>query len=74
MIYQEILQRSRLLPYDERFQENAAGELKAVCGSLRELYRSVNDKEECRSRFSATELCLLVELIEQENEKCNLSK
>ena len=74
VIYQEILQRSRLLPYDERFQENAAGELKAVCGSLRELYRSVNNKEECRSRFSATELCLLDELIEQENEKCNLSK
>ena len=67
VIYQEILQKSRSLPYDERFQENAAGELKAVRGFLCGLYRSVNKKEECRSRFSATELCLFDDLIDQEN-------
>lgn len=67
VIYQEILQKCQSLPYDERFQENVAGELKTVCGFLQDLYRSVNKKEECRSRFSATELCFLDAIVCQEN-------
>ena len=74
VIYQEILQKCRSLPYDKRLQENAAGELKTVCGLLQELYRSVNKEEGCRSRFSATELCLLDELIGRDAGIRNLAK
>ena len=63
VIYQEILQKCQSLPYDERLQRNVARELEAVCADLREMYRNVNKKELCRSRFSAIELCLFDKLI-----------
>ena len=67
VIYQEILQKCRLFPhYNERLQKNAAKELNTVCTCLKDIYYSVNKKEECRSRFSTTELCLLDKLINHE--------
>ena len=66
VIYQAILQTCQSLPYDERLQNNAAGELKAVCVLLQDLYRSVNKKERCKSKFSDTELCLFEKLVGHE--------
>ena len=64
VIYQEILQQCLIFPvYNERLQKNAAGELKEVCACLRDLYRAVDNKEYCRSRFSATELNLFDKLV-----------
>ena len=64
VIYQEILQTCRLFPgYNESLQKNAAGELKEICACLQVLYRAVENKEDCRSRFSATELNLFDKLV-----------
>ena len=63
VIYQVILEKIRLLPDDRRLQKNAAGELKAVSILLQDLYRSVNKKERCKSKFSDTELCLFEKLV-----------
>ena len=68
VIYQVILQKGRTLPYDARLQRNAAKELKAVHTALLDIYRSVEKKEKCRERFSATELDLLDKLIDQKTE------
>ena len=51
---------------DQRLQKNAAGELKAVSILLQDLYRSVNKKERCKSKFSDTELCLFEKLVGHE--------
>ena len=66
VIYQAILEKIRLLPDDQRLQKNAAGELKAVSILLQDLYRSVNKKERCKSKFSDTELCLFEKLVGHE--------
>lgn len=66
VIYQLLLQKCQSLPYDKKLQNTVARELETVCDCLKELYRSVNKKEECRSRFSATESCLLEKLIGNE--------
>ena len=67
VIYQEILQICRLFPvYDKRFQKCSAEELKAVCARLLELYYAVDNKEDCRNRFTATERCLFDVLVDQE--------
>ncbi len=69
VIYQEILQKCRLFPhYNERLLKNAARELKVVCTCLQDIYRSVNKKEECRSHFSAPEICLFDKLIDYESD------
>jgi hypothetical protein len=74
VIYQEILQKCRSFPhYDERLQKSAAGELKAVCACLQDLYCAVNKKEDCRSRFSATELNLFDKLVDHESDFCHHS-
>ena len=66
VIYQAILEKIRLLPDDQRLQKNAAGELKVVSILLQDLYRSVNKKERCKSKFSDTELCLFEKLVGHE--------
>ena len=65
VIYQEILEQCQSLPvYNERLQRNATGELKEICACLRDLYRAVTEKEECRSKFSSTELNFFDKLID----------
>ena len=65
VIYQEILKQCQSLPvYNERLQRNATGELKEICACLRDLYRAVTEKEECRSKFSSTELNFFDKLID----------
>ena len=64
IIYQAILQRCRSLPFDERLQRYAAKELQAVNVALTDIYCTVNEKELCRSKFTATEHILLDKLIE----------
>lgn len=73
MIYQAILQTCQSLPYDERLQKNAAGELKTVFFLLEDMYRSVNKKERCKSKFADTELCLFEKLVgpEDDSERCS---
>ena len=68
VIYQAILQKCRTLPYDEKLQRYAAKELEAVYTALLNIYRSVDKKEKCRGRFSATELDLLDKLIDQKSD------
>lgn len=68
VVYQELLQKCRSLPCDERLQKNAARELMSVSASLKELYHFVNKKDECRSRFTATECCLFDELVDSVSE------
>ena len=67
VIYQTILRNCRLLPYGERLQKNAAGELKTVYFLLEDMYRSVNKKELCKSKFADTELCLFEKLVGHED-------
>ena len=66
VIYQAILENSQSLPDDERLQKNFASELKTVCILLQDLYRSVNKKERCKSKFADTEICLFEKLVGHE--------
>lgn len=67
VVYQAILQKYRSLPYSEKLQEYVKKELQGICSSLRDIYRLVNKKELCRSKFSDTELCLFDKLISSED-------
>ncbi len=63
VIYQTMLQKCRSLPYDERFQKNAVKELNEVFSAMTDIYRSVNNKELCKSKFTATELSFFEKII-----------
>ena len=66
-VYQAILQKYRSLPYSDKLQDYVKKELRDICSSLRDIYRSVNNKELCRSKFSDTELCLFDKLTGSED-------
>ena len=64
IIYQAILQRCYSLPFDGRLQRYASKELQAVNVALTDIYCTVNEKELCRGKFTATERNLFDKLIE----------